>query len=479
MAGGAIKAGEAYVQLALKGRDKVARGLKRIKASFASVAKGVGAAGAIMAGALVLVASALAPAVKAASDMQETMSKFDTVFGENSKAMKAWSDDFANAVGRSKKQVAGFLSSNQDLFVPMGFDDKGATEISKQLTALTIDLASFNNKSDEDVMNDLQAAMTGSGEVMKKYGVILSEAAVKQELMNQGIDPSKANEQAKALARLNIIMSGTTAAQGDAIATGDSFANQQKRFWAIVDNLAVTIGEALLPTLTEWFNELNALMGMMSDTEGEGLGFTDMLSQMGDTVAFLGSPIQFLIKSVSAVAGVFRLAQSAISATLASMAWLVEMASKSALAGAIFGDGAEGMADVAGAMKDDLDRLAKEQFEAAGVNFELAFTDELSDRIKAERDKAAKAIKDSAERTAVDFSAVNIKEKLAEAGQAAEKVTKAAVEIANPESLEANSVQAFMKFRENKDEQHKRKLEKSLGSIDKQLRKAPMIGVAG
>ena len=48
--------------------------------------------------------------------------------------------------------------------------------------------------------------------VMKKYGVIVSEAAVKQELLNQGIDPKTASDQQKVQARMNIIMAGTTAA---------------------------------------------------------------------------------------------------------------------------------------------------------------------------------------------------------------------------------------------------------------------------
>ena len=95
--------------------------------------------------------------------------------------------------------------------------------MSKQITALATDLASFNNLADDDVLRDLHAALTGSGEVMKKYGVIVSEAAVKQELLNQGLDPKNATEQQKVMARLAIIMRGTTAAQGDAARSAGSF----------------------------------------------------------------------------------------------------------------------------------------------------------------------------------------------------------------------------------------------------------------
>ena len=104
--------------------------------------------------------------------------------------------------------------------------------------------------ADADVLRDLHAALTGSGEVMKKYGVLVSEAAVKQELLNQGIEKNKATEQQKVMARLAIIMRGTTAAQGDAIRSAGSFANQMKALQAQVSDAAVEIGSALLPVIT-------------------------------------------------------------------------------------------------------------------------------------------------------------------------------------------------------------------------------------
>ena len=47
------------------------------------------------------------------------------------------------------------------------------------------------------MLRDLHAALTGSGEVMKKYGVLVNEAAAKQEVLNQGLDPKVATDQQK------------------------------------------------------------------------------------------------------------------------------------------------------------------------------------------------------------------------------------------------------------------------------------------
>ena len=246
---GGIRAGKAFVELLLrdtnyqKGMRKASERLK----SFAAGANKISSRLFLIGG---IITAPFIAAIKFAADAEETFSKFNVVFGANAAAMKAWSDDFAASVGRSKREIADFAASTQDLFVPLGFAAEAAEELSKQVTQLTVDLASFNNRADADVMRDLQAALTGSGEVMKKYGVIVDEAAVKQELLSKSIDPATATNAQKAYARLAIIMRGTTAAQGDAIRTAGSFTNQMKRLKAEVEDAAVEIGQKLIPVVT-------------------------------------------------------------------------------------------------------------------------------------------------------------------------------------------------------------------------------------
>ncbi|MEP0347921.1 hypothetical protein [Rhodopirellula bahusiensis] len=198
-----------------------------------------------------VVGGAIAGIVDAASDSEETMGKFDVVFGASAKVMEAWGDKTADALGVSEDAMAEMLSGMQDLLVPMGVVPNAAGEMSKTLSTLAVDLGSFNNESSDKVFEDLQAAMTGSGEVMKKYGVILSESAVKQELLNQGLDPKIATNAQKAQARLNIIMAGTTAAQGDAIRTSGSLANQMKRLGAVSSDITGMLGAGLIGSIKE------------------------------------------------------------------------------------------------------------------------------------------------------------------------------------------------------------------------------------
>ena len=315
---GAIKAGKAYVEIfaedsklnrALQGME---RKFKMIGSKLMSVGAGVGVVGAS-------ITTAFLPSINAASDMEETMNKFNVVFGENSKAVKAWGDNYAKDVGRSKKQLADFMAGSQDLFVPMGFDSSAALGMSKIVSQLSIDLASFNNMADDAVLRDLHAALTGSGEVMKKYGVIVSEAAVKQEALNMGLDPKKLTETQKAQARLNIIVAGTTAAQGDAIRSAGSYANQMKRLEAVWEDTKVAIGSALLPIVTPLLTTVGDIVTRFGDWADQNSGLIAIIFKVGAAIAAIGGGLVALGGIITAGGIAFGLISTAI-ATIGTIA---------------------------------------------------------------------------------------------------------------------------------------------------------------
>tara|TARA_B100000809_G_scaffold43546_1_gene37774 strand:- start:2886 stop:4925 length:2040 start_codon:yes stop_codon:yes gene_type:complete len=322
MAGGAIKAGMAFIELGVrdltkKALTRTAKKIKALGASMANIGKKMAAVGALM-------AAPFAMGIKAASDMQETMSKFDTVFGSAAGSMKVFSDELADRLGRSKLQMAGFLSSMQDLLVPMGMSASAAMDMSKGVSQLAVDLASFNNLADADVFNDLQAALTGSGEVMKKYGVVMSVATVNQQLWNAGLDPKFATEAQKAQARYNIVLAGTTAAQGDAERTGGSFANQVKRLQAQVSDTFAAIGAAILPVATKVINVINKVMtffklfveaspGVVAAVAAIAAG----LIGLGSAMAITGIGVTALTAAASALATVVGAVLSPIGAVIA------------------------------------------------------------------------------------------------------------------------------------------------------------------
>lgn len=191
--------------------------------------------------------------INAASDVEEMQSKFNTVFKELSGSVTAELETFADAANRSKFDLMGFAATLQDTFVPLGFARDEAADVSVTLVKLAEDLASFNNLNTEDVVRDLQSALVGNTETLRKYGVVAQETQIKQEALATGLWDGEGaiSAQAKAQAILQLTLKGTTDAQGDAIKTADSYANTSKGLEAAMTDLKVAIGQGLLPQMTE------------------------------------------------------------------------------------------------------------------------------------------------------------------------------------------------------------------------------------
>lgn len=243
-----VRAGQAYVeigaddkQLDLVLKNDIAK-LQNWSGSVATLSAKVLAVG-------VASATGLGFALSKASEFEQTLGKFDSIFGSLSEANKAWADDLAKEFRRSRQTVFSFLADTQAVIVPLGFEAGAAETMSRTLTKLAIDVATFHNKQDADVIRDFRSALTGESETMKKYGVIVNETAVKQELLNRGFDINKVSEAEKVQARYNIILKSTAVAQGATIREATTFEGVWRALRAETDELAIVVGSKLLPVV--------------------------------------------------------------------------------------------------------------------------------------------------------------------------------------------------------------------------------------
>ena len=241
-------------------------------------------------------------AIDLAGDVAEMQSKSAVVFGQFRDQVVADLTEFGSAVGRSSFELEGMASSIQDTFVPMGFARGEAAQLSVELTKLAVDVASFNNASDTDTMEAFQSALVGNHETVRRFGVVITEATLKQELLRMGIKRTgdEVTNAEKVQARLNLITAGTTDAQGDAARTADSYANQTKALGAEISQLALDIGRELLPLATdlvELFRDgvgvtrsfLQAI-GVLSEFGRDAEGVAKQIQKLNNEVAFLEDP---------------------------------------------------------------------------------------------------------------------------------------------------------------------------------------------
>jgi hypothetical protein len=191
--------------------------------------------------------------ISAASDAEEAAAKFEQVFRTAAAGVREDLEVMAEANRRSVYDLVDFASTLQDTFVPLGFARDAAAEMSKTVVQLGIDIAAFSNRADSEVIDNLTSALVGNHEAVRSYGIVLTETVLKQELARLGYSDltGAALETAKAQARLNIIMRASADAQGAAVREAGSYANTLKAWDAATQDLKVSLGQGLLPMMTQ------------------------------------------------------------------------------------------------------------------------------------------------------------------------------------------------------------------------------------
>ena len=227
-------------------------GMGKLSGGLGALAGPAGIAAAAIAAVGTATIVAGAKLISMGSDAEEMQGKFNVVFGSGAEGMQMDLRLFGDAIGRSTFELMEMASTVQDTFVPMGFARREAQQMSLNLTKLAVDMGSFNNVADDEVMLALQSAIVGNHETMRKYGVVITQATLEQELLRAGLAGSikEATEQEKVQARLNFIYAGTSDAQGDAERTAGSWANQMRALKSTISETATSIGLELLPFVT-------------------------------------------------------------------------------------------------------------------------------------------------------------------------------------------------------------------------------------
>lgn len=215
---------------------KVTSALKGMVAGFAGLA----------------VVHGLGDSIKAASDLNETISKSNTIFGANAGAMRSWAQDAATSFGLSREQALSGAAGFGNFFQQIGIGGDQAVKMSQGFVQMATDLGSFNNAAPVDVMNALQSATRGEYDSLQQFIPTINAAAVQSKAfaMTGKTAADSLTEQDKAAALYQLSLDGMGAAQGDFARTSDGLANQQRILQAKFEDVKATIGGALLPVMT-------------------------------------------------------------------------------------------------------------------------------------------------------------------------------------------------------------------------------------
>ena len=267
------------------------KALARTSSTLTSLGNSLRVVGRASRNLLIVSGGALAGFLKIASDFEETSSKFEAVFKTQTDAARAWVADQAKALNRSVVSLQGYMARLQDTFVPFGFAREKAFELSKQLTLLGSDLASFNNVADDEVMTLLTSALVGNHEAVRRFGISITEASLKQELFNMGVKKNinQVTIQEKVMARLAIIMRSTADAQGDAARTSESAENQIKGLGASFKDTATAIGNVFIPSLKTGIASIREWLGITETWVKANESLVLSLSKVSGALLLIGA----------------------------------------------------------------------------------------------------------------------------------------------------------------------------------------------
>jgi phage-related protein len=268
-----------------------------------------------------------AVAVKWAGELEDAEAMNRQVFGAMAGDMDRWAAksaqnfglstgdaiEWANQMGIRLRQIGG-LAEDQ------------AAKTSQNLVQLAGDFASAFGGSVDEAAQALGSALTGEFEPLKRYGVVINDAALKHKLFQMtGEEVSGTlTAQQKQLATLALIQDQASIVQGDYARNADGATNAQRTMTASLKDAGTALGEVLLPHVTklvEWVTKAVEWFTNLDDKWQTVIVIAAAVAAAIGPVVFI---IGGLVTAIGAIASPVGLVVLAIGALAAGLVWLYQ-----------------------------------------------------------------------------------------------------------------------------------------------------------
>lgn len=243
-------------------------------------------------------------AVKAASDMSESMAKVETVFGSASDEIMKFAEGSATGMGIAKQKTMEMTATFGSMFDTMGFGTEETAKMSKQMTGLVADYAAFHNLSPDEAFIKLRSAMAGSAEVLYPLGKDIKQNTVNQKALAMGLASTtkELTTQDLALARYTLIVEQSQKEIGAFERESGNMASQLRIAKAQFQDAATALGQHLLPIATK---AITALNGMLESFNKLGPGSQKAIVMVAGALALIG-PATTLVGGIVKTIGIIK-----------------------------------------------------------------------------------------------------------------------------------------------------------------------------
>jgi phage-related protein len=306
----------------------VNKSLGGLRAKTIAVGSAIGTAlGTVAVQAFAKLTDFVGSSIGAASNLNETMSKTQVIFGDAADDVIAFAKSAGDSLGLSQQAALDASSTFAVFAQSAGLAGKDLSTFSGDLVTLSADFASFYNTSPEQAITAIGAALRGESEPIRKYNILLNDATLRQRAMTLGIiknTKTALTPQQKVLAAQAEIIAQSSVAQGDFERTSGGLANQQRILSAAMANLSADLGTAFMPILQEAIGFITSVV--IPTFRNSFVPVIDKLKevfgQLAETIKSVVGPIvEALRKPVNKLIGNFKLLLIALEPVIARVQW--------------------------------------------------------------------------------------------------------------------------------------------------------------
>ena len=208
-------------------------------------------------------------AIGETNDYVEALNYASQVLGDYYPQAKQYAERIQDLMGIDSKDFLQAQTSFMTMGQGFGLASDKAFKLSKGLTELGYDISSITNSDITTVMQRLQSAVAGEIEPVRRWGVALDQASMKEWLMKKGLDAnvSSMNQASKALIRYNMLVEtmNKNGVIGDMARTLSSPANALRILKQQFTQLARAIGSVFIPVIIQVIPYVQAFVSVLTD----------------------------------------------------------------------------------------------------------------------------------------------------------------------------------------------------------------------
>lgn len=254
-----------------------------------------------------------------ASDLSEVQNVVDVTFGSMAADINDWSKTALQSFGLSELSAKRYSSTLGAMMKSSGLAGIQMESMSKDLTGLAGDMASFYNLSTDMAFDKIRSGISGETEPLKQLGINMSVANMEAFALTQGIKKQyqQMNQAEQTLLRYNYLLSVTKDAQGDFARTSGSWANQVRLLQEQWNSFKATLGSAFITLLTPVLQLLNTLIAKLQIAAEYFKAFVNMLMGVSDSAQGTTGSVDGLGVSVDDTANAVKKANKTVKNSLA------------------------------------------------------------------------------------------------------------------------------------------------------------------